>query len=174
MHIFWLPEQFLKLPGHLGIGHAPGMGRETAKQDLQFLKVNHAHTILCLQQEHEFNFLEPPETLFERKERLQSLNIELLHDPIEDFCAPSLEQIERINTQIAQRLNTGKNVFVHCMFGLGRAGTIAACFLVFQGMSAQGAISMVRWIRAGAIQSSAQENMIHSYAAHLERFGKPK
>ncbi len=41
-----------------------------------------------------------------------------------------------------------------------RAGTSAACMLVETGLSPRDAITLVRWIRLGAIQSAEQEALL--------------
>ena len=47
---------------------------------------------------------------------------------------------------------------VHCAAGMGRAGTILACYLVkYQNLTAKDAIKKVREERPGSIQSETQE-----------------
>lgn len=53
---------------------------------------------------------------------------------------------------------------VHCKGGLGRAGTIAARLLVELGTDPSDAISKVRGVRTGAIETSAQERYVLSHA----------
>ena len=61
-------------------------------------------------------------------------------------------------------LVAGEGVLVHCMAGLGRAGTIAAAMLIEGGMPAPDAMQLVRWVRPGAIQSVAQEELLEALA----------
>jgi len=55
---------------------------------------------------------------------------------------------------------------VTCMGGLGRSGTIAACFLVAAGMSADAAIAAVRAARGPrALETLAQEDFVVTFAS---------
>jgi protein-tyrosine phosphatase len=57
-------------------------------------------------------------------------------------------------------LDAGGKVLVHCRGGLGRAGTVAACLLVEQGVAAGDAMARVRTSRPGAIETLAQEAFV--------------
>ncbi len=58
-------------------------------------------------------------------------------------------------------------VAVHCIAGLGRTGTILACYLVGQGISAEEAITTIRKWRPGSIEISEQEAVIYEYERFL-------
>ena len=91
------------------------------------------------------------------------------HEPIEDFEAPTLEQATRLVDMIQAELEAGERVVVHCMAGLGRAGTIAACVLVAEGLGASDAIATVRYFRFGAVQSQSQEELVAAYEREVRR-----
>ena len=55
---------------------------------------------------------------------------------------------------------------MHCGAGLGRTGTILACYRVWQGDSAGVAIAEVRARRPGSIETAEQEAIITAYARH--------
>ena len=125
--------------------------------------------VICLQEEHEFARYEPPETLEERARAVEALGIRFSSEEIEDFEAPTMEQARRIVGWVREDLAAGRAVVVHCRAGLGRAGAIAACVLIEEGLSADDAIATVRYFRFGAIQSKAQEDLIHEYARETKR-----
>ena len=88
------------------------------------------------------------------------------HLPVADFTAPTLNQVERAIAIIDGFLAQGLPVAVHCGAGLGRTGTILACYLVSQGSSAKDAIELVRTKRPGSIEMPEQEAVIELYERH--------
>ena len=95
-------------------------------------------------------------------------DIQYLHVPTEDLSAPDIDQIDSAVEFIHQRLQNGEPVMVHCAAGIGRTGTILACYLVkYQRMSAKGAIEKVRKERPGSIQSESQEIAVGLYYKHV-------
>jgi hypothetical protein len=62
----------------------------------------------------------------------------------------------------------GSNVVVHCMGGLGRAGTIGACVLVGEGMSAAAALEDVQRARGPrSPETAAQKAFVRRYAEQV-------
>ena len=116
--------------------------------------------VVCLQQTHEFVWFD--HTLEDRRAVCEAAGLTLLHDPIEDFAAPTLAQARRLATLLLEPERT----LLHCQAGLGRAGTIAACALLLRvpEFDAPGAIAMIRYLRPGAIQSEVQERLISAFA----------
>jgi atypical dual specificity phosphatase len=97
-------------------------------------------------------------------DRLERAGLVEVHIPVSDFSAPTPEQIERGIAAIDAALSRGERVAVHCDGGLGRSGTLAACYLVHHGFDAETAISEVRTRRPGAIETSAQRAAIEAHA----------
>jgi atypical dual specificity phosphatase len=97
-------------------------------------------------------------------------NVKYLHVPTEDFSAPDMEQIDEAVEFIQTRLENDEPVMVHCAAGIGRTGTILACYLVkYQKLSAKDAIQKVRKERPGSIQSESQEIAIGLYHKFLNK-----
>ena len=92
-----------------------------------------------------------------------------LHVPTPDYTAPEVDRIDLAVDFIHEKISENQAVMVHCAAGMGRAGTILACYLVkYQKYSAQNAIKKVREERPGSIQSEVQELAISYYEKHLE------
>ena len=90
-----------------------------------------------------------------------------LHLPIQDMSPPSLGEIEQFLTFSKVSIKEGSPVLVHCGAGLGRTGTMLACYLVDRGHAPAVAIDRVRAERPGSIETPEQEMAIFQYASSL-------
>ena len=99
--------------------------------------------------------------------RLRRHGLREVHLPVEDFSAPSPEQIERSLDAVLETLAAGEAAAVHCGGGLGRTGTVLACYLASsEGLGAEEAIGRVRAMRPGSIETPAQ---LAAVSAWVER-----
>jgi atypical dual specificity phosphatase len=75
--------------------------------------------------------------------------IDYFHLSIEDYGAPSLEELDYVANYISRQIDDGKTVMVHCSGGKGRTGTILAAYLIKKRivMNAYQAINKLRKIR---------------------------
>ena len=95
-------------------------------------------------------------------------NVKYLHVPTEDLNAPDMDKIDEAVDFIQERINGKEPVMVHCAAGIGRTGTILACYLIkFEKYSAKDAIKKVREERPGSIQSERQEFVVGLYEKHI-------
>ncbi len=127
---------------------------------LRAAKLDH---VICLLEARELSWSE--ETFELRRLSMEAVGLQFHSVPFEDFTAPSSSDMEAILAIVKPALSRGERTLLHCMAGLGRAGTACACVLVDQGMKAADAISLVRWVRPGAIQSESQEAFIEYWAS---------
>ena len=102
------------------------------------------------------------------RELLEELSLKHHHFPMSDMSAPEVGLVERFVGILEHELDQGQNVAVHCGAGLGRTGTLLACYFVNEGLSADEAIQRVRKHRPGSIESHQQEEAVHRYAEHLD------
>ena len=103
----------------------------------------------------------PDETL------LRTLGFKHHHFPLPDMSAPDMGFIERFVGILNHELDQGRSVAVHCGAGLGRTGTLLACYFVNDGFSAHEAIERVRRSRPGSVESLGQETAVQRYADFL-------
>lgn len=87
-----------------------------------------------------------------------------MFEPVTDFTPPDLEQTKRMIEFIDQQTGKQKPVVVSCYAGIGRTGTVLACYLVHRGAGPTEAIRQVRRLRPGSIQTPDQESAVYEYA----------
>ena len=119
-----------------------------------------AETVLTLLESHEMDLLEVQRL----PQEIEARGMRWLHLPIRDGSIP--EKAFELQWRAQERhlhgtLKRGGRVLVHCRGGLGRAGTVAARFLVESGMTPENAILAVRRVRERAIETPEQEAYVH-------------
>ncbi len=102
-------------------------------------------------------------------ELLAKYGLQAEHVPVTDFTAPTIGQVEQAIAAINRFLEENRPVAIHCGAGLGRTGTVLACYLVWQGASAQDAIERVRAGQPGSVETSEQVAVVDQYERQLGR-----
>lgn len=73
--------------------------------------------------------------------------IEYWHMDIQDMHTPSKEKMRQILSLIDTSIAAGRTVYVHCLAGLGRTGTVVGCYLVDKGMDRKAALREITRLR---------------------------
>jgi atypical dual specificity phosphatase len=140
--------------GWLLEGVLAGAQGPTSGRDLMFLKLKDIRAIIRME---------------EATISGEGLDLVDLYDPVPDFTAPQMDQIKRMVTFIEEQIETwDRPVVVTCQAGLGRTGTVLACYLVHVGYSPRNAIDLVREMRPGSIEGRQQEMAVHQFADLLK------
>ena len=97
-------------------------------------------------------------------------DVNYLHVSSNDMGVPEFADLTFAVDFIHRRITyDNEPVLVHCLAGLGRTGTVLACYLVkYQNMSADEAPQKVREERPGSIQSYPQEEIIFRFEKSLQ------
>ena len=97
-------------------------------------------------------------------------DVNYLHVSSNDMGVPEFADLTYAVDFIHRRITNSEPVMVHCLAGMGRTGTILACYLIkYQKMSANEATEKVRRERPGSIQSYPQEEIIFRFEKFLKR-----
>jgi len=97
-------------------------------------------------------------------------DVNYLHVSSNDMGVPEFVDLTYAVDFIHRRITNNEPVMVHCLAGMGRTGTILACYLIkYQKMSANEATEKVREKRPGSIQSYPQEEIIFRFEKFLKR-----
>ena len=96
-----------------------------------------------------------------------------MFEPVPDFTPPTLEQIDRMLGFIDAQIAEGRPVAVSCYAGIGRTGTVLACYLASKGASPGDAVEEVRRLRPGSVQTPEQEAAVYEYAERRIAGGDP-
>ena len=99
--------------------------------------------------------------------RLRRHGLREVHLPVRDFAAPAPEQVEHGVALIDGAVAAGESAAVHCGGGLGRTGTLLACYLASsEGLGAAEAIGRVRAMRPGFVETPAQLAAVRKWAGN--------
>ena len=99
----------------------------------------HATVVVCLTQKAELAHHYPQ--YVEWLQTQQSTRV--VWFPIPDLGAPPLEPVELLLNDLAERVQSGDSLLMHCGAGIGRAGTMAAALLITLGLGEQEALDVV-------------------------------
>jgi atypical dual specificity phosphatase len=129
-----------------------GMARPAAPEELAWLREQGIQLLISLS-----------ETPL-RRDWINEAGLFSMHVPVEDMHPPTQKQIDLCLSAIEKARTQHLGVGVHCGAGLGRTGAIIACYLVTQDMTAREAITQVRRLRPGSVETPEQEEAILEFA----------
>ena len=91
-------------------------------------------------------------------------DVKYLHVISNDMGVPEFSDLVNSVDYIHKRITEDEPVMVHCLAGLGRTGTILACYLIkYEDLRGGDAIEKARQERHGSIQSFSQEVIIFRF-----------
>jgi len=161
LRVDWLADR-LAQPGRVGLTWLPGRkdaGRDV-DADIARIKEEGITGVVCLLAKDEFTRYGVDDLL----DRYREAGLEVHHAPTVDGWVPTDEELRAAVKWVESKRVQGGKVLIHCVGGLGRAGTIAACWLRSHGQSAAEAIAAVRQARSPrAIETMIQEQAIDRF-----------
>ncbi len=128
-------------------GEYPGsMIAEVTRQSIRQLFEAGVTVFVDLTEEAE---LGPYEALALQEAAATGRAIEYWRVAVRDRGIPSVEKMQHILDTIDRAIEAEQTVYVHCLAGLGRTGTVVGCYLVRHGMSGEVALKEIARLRKG-------------------------
>jgi hypothetical protein len=133
-----IPDAYWIIPGRLLAGPYPGSRQESVIRQ-RVLRLLAAGITLFLDLTEEGKMPPYAQWLDEAARHLRM--------PIPDFGVPTPEQMAQTLDAIDVAIETRHSVYVHCLAGLGRTGTVVGCFMVRHGMQGAEALRTIHLLR---------------------------
>lgn len=158
-------------PGKHQGGAISGTWRRDLSTDIAAIRRWGADHVVTLVEASELDALNVPDL----GQQVEAAGMRWHHLPIVDTQAPDArfeQDWPQVRNQLAETLQAGGKVLIHCKGGLGRAGTVATLLLraMEPDLPLDAAMSRVRSARDGAIETREQER----YLARTGRDGEPQ
>jgi len=134
-----------------------GMAQPQAREEYDWLRAQGIQLVISLAED-------PPP-----RQWINDAGLLSLHVPVEDMHPPAQKQIELCLSSMQKAHAKKMGVGVHCSAGLGRTGTMLACYFVQQGLSARDAIQRVRRLRPGSVETDEQSEAVIEYARRRQQ-----
>ncbi len=141
-------------------GEISGHGAPLTEDDLLFLKHKGVRALVRMAEKHKVRVTPT---------QIENYGFMDLHEPVIGFTAPTQYQIDKIVTFIKESISNGIPVGVSCDAGIGRTGTILACYLVSKSYTSEQAIEEVKRRRGAEIEAEEQKEAVRTYAMRLHK-----
>jgi len=130
------------------------------RDDFTWLRAHGIQVLLSLSEE-------PP-----RRDWINDAGLMVVHEPVEDYAAPTQDQLDRCVSVLGRARAQDMGVAVHCTAGRGRTGTVLAAWFVAAGMDAQQAVERIRQLRPGSVETEEQEEAVKEFARRRKQDDK--
>ena len=163
------------VPGKLLAGYYPGdRDPETSRAKLQALVDASVRHVIDLVEEERLDDsgrpIDYPSQLAEIAEA-KGVSVTYSHNPITDLGIPSREKMKSILDDVDAAIANGKTVYVHCLAGIGRTGSVVGCYLSRHGIAVgPQALDMIRRLRVNdpnvavpSPESDIQRRLVRSW-----------
>ncbi len=162
-------DSYWVIPGNFLAGEYPAvrLSEELSRIKLRSLLKVGIDTFFDLTKPGE---LTPYDTLLAEEAAWLDKPASYLRHPIQDFGIPSHAEMDALLGDIERALAAGKHLYLHCWGGIGRTGTVVACYLVRRGASGEAALRQLRQLREAcgifwppSPESDAQREFVLNY-----------
>jgi protein tyrosine phosphatase len=156
------PRSYWVIPGKLLAGYYPGSKdpKEATTKLTALINAGIRH-VLNLMEPDERDFtghrFVPYDNLMTSLAAKMRISVTFDQLPIKDLSVPTERHMTRILDQIDLCIKHDKPVYVHCLGGIGRTGTVVGCYLVRHGLATgKNVLEMIRDLRKDSEDSGRE------------------
>ena len=166
-----IPDSYWLIAGQLLAGEYPGAyDEDDAKERLRRMLDAGIRSFVDLTETTDP--LEPYEHLLRDVASEMGLDVRYVRLPIRDMWIPETGRMVEILDTIRSEIAAGRPIYVHCWGGIGRTGTVAACWLKEEGYTCEDAFARISELRCGtpdAWKESPQTDTHRSFVRDWRR-----
>jgi len=128
------------LPGEFLAGEYPGAKHpvEARKKLTALLNCGIRHIINLMEsdeRDRQGDRFTPYKYNLKQMAQDKGVTVSFIRFPVPDLGTPTVEIMQAILDDIDRAIDERRPVFVHCLAGIGRTGTVVGCYLIRQGMA---------------------------------------
>jgi len=155
----------MKIPGKLLLHSMPARYESWDEFETHIVS-NKVNVIVCLAPIAEIERKSP---LYANAIKNEQLPCGKIDYPIQDFSVPADKyEFSEFVRSVANRIQEGETVLIHCAGGIGRTGTVAICVLQELGFENGEAFDLIR--KAGSeSETQEQSNLVLWHEKNLEK-----
>jgi len=134
------PRSYWVLPGEFLAGEYPGAKHpvEARKKLTALLDCGIRHVINLMEsneRDRQGDRFTPYKYNFKQIAQDRGLPVSFIRFPVPDLGIPPVDIMQAILDDIDRAINERRPVYLHCLAGIGRTGTVVGCYLIRQGMA---------------------------------------
>lgn len=101
----------------------------------------------------------------------EDINKSTLHLLVKQGSAPSQEQLLATSKVIKSIMDNNEKVYIHCKYGIGRAPTLAAAYLIYNGYTVDEAVELLHKKRRGTHILNNQQKALKEFEKSIRKQG---
>jgi protein-tyrosine phosphatase/nicotinamidase-related amidase len=156
-------EKEIKEAAFIGMTILPGRKDRSRVlgEDIKTIKEENIKNVLCLLSENEFEEY----GVLNLKEEYKKAGLNVHYTKIVDQSVPTNNLMSDTLQWLDGMLSKKEKTLIHCVGGIGRTGTVVACYLKkYSGLTTNEAIETVRKSRSPrAVENELQEKFVNDY-----------